>query len=344
MTLIRLIGILLGVLLIILGTWRYSKGKSRRLDLLLSWLMGIAMILLGGYPSAFSPVFDTVNFRREDNRQLLGVLIASNMLLVFLYFLVSSSATSAHRQLTQLTRRIAQREFLQSIPMQSPDVVVVIPAYNEENSIGDVLRDLPQEILGLSVQPLVVVDGASDRTEEEARKYGATIAHAINRGQGAALVTGYEMAARWGAKMIVAMDADGQAVPSELSSLLEPIINDEADLVHGSRFLGSYENYSALRPLAVRAISLIISLLLRTRITDFATPFKAFRGDKVTMLKLEEVQFQASEVLIEAFRHRLRFKEVPITMRGRKAGESKKPKLALYGLGIARTIVRSWLR
>jgi len=343
---LRVVGICFGLLLLALGWWRWRRGQSRRLDFLLSLLLGLSAIFLGIYPQGFAPIFDTINFRREDNRELLGVIVVSNFLLLLLYFNVSATAVAANRHITELTRRIAQRDLARESPppKPAPDVVVVIAAYNEEGSVGDVLREVPRETLGLSVQPLVVVDGATDRTEEEVRKHGVPLVHAINQGQGAALVTGYEVAGQWGAKIIVAMDADGQPVPEELPRLLQPIIDNDADLVHGSRFLGECENYSLARPLAVKAVSFLISLLLRRRITDFATPFKAIRASAVSKLQLDQVQFQASEVLIDALRRGLRYQEVPITMRGRTGGESKKPGLPRYGLGIARAIVQTWLR
>lgn len=346
MVALRVIGICFGLLLLALGWWRWRREQSRRLDILLSLLLGLSAIFLGIYPQGFAPLFDTLNFQREDNRQLLGVLVVSNFLLLLLYFHASATATTTNRHITQLTRRLAQRELAREVspPDPRPDVVVVIAAYNEERSVAEVLREVPRETLGLSVQPLVVVDGATDRTEEEVRKYGVPLVHAINRGQGATLLTGYEVAAEWGAKIIVAMDADGQPVPAELPRLLQPIIDDEADLVHGSRFWGECENYSLARPLAVKAISFLISLLVHRQITDFATPFKALRASALPRLRLDQVQFQASEVLIDVLHKGLRYTEVPITMRARKAGASKKPRLPSYGLGIARAIIQTWLR
>lgn len=343
---LRVIGICFGLLLLALGWWRWRRGQSRRLDVLLSVILAFSAMLLGIYPQGFAPLFDTINFRRADNRELLGVLVVSNFLLFLLYFHASATATTANRHITRLTRRLAQRELARDVPPPgpAPDVVVVIAAYNEESSVGEVLRQVPREALGLSVRPLVVVDGATDRTEEEVRRQGVPLVHPINLGQGAALLTGYEAATQWGAKIVVAMDADGQAVPAELPRLLQPIVSGEADFVHGSRFMGNYDNYSLARPLAVKAISLMLSLLLRTRITDFATPFKAFRASALPRFRLDQVQFQASEVLIEALRHGLRFTEVPITMRRRKTGLSKKPSLPLFGFGIARAIVQTWLR
>ena len=99
-----------------------------------------------------------------------------------------------------------------------------------------------------------------------------------------------------------------------------------------------------MRALGVRAFSLLVSLLTRTRVTDVASPFRAFRASEVPRLDLYEDQFQSSELLMEAIRKGLRFKEVAITMRRRKVGKSKKPSLPRYGLGVAKSITQTWLR
>ncbi len=86
------------------------------------------------------------------------------------------------------------------------------------------------------------------------------------------------------------------------------------------------------------------SILLQKRVTDVASPFRAFRASAVPRLELHQDQFQASELLIEAIRKGLRFVEIPITMRRRKSGKSKKPGLPTYGLGVAKSIIQTWLR
>jgi glycosyltransferase involved in cell wall biosynthesis len=115
----------------------------------------------------------------------------------------------------------------------------VIPAFNEEPSVGGVVEEVPAEAAGLATETIVVVDGASDRTAAEAAAGGALVCDVpVNRGQGAALRLGYWLARARGAEIIATIDADGQYEPLELGRVIEPILADRADFVGGSRRLG----------------------------------------------------------------------------------------------------------
>jgi len=220
---LRVLGIVVALLAMGFTAYRYNRGRMRRLDMIVAWLISLAVVALGIYPDLFAPVFDALNFTEGNNRRLLGVLVISNVLLFLLYLRATALADAAHRDLQQLVRALAQRQFdPEAHPeLRQASVVVIIPAYNESATIGEVLRNLPREVAGLRVAPLVVDDGSSDGTAEIAREQGAVVVHPINRGQGAALLTGYELAARAGAKVIAITDADGQTVPEELERLLQ---------------------------------------------------------------------------------------------------------------------------
>ena len=114
------------------------------------------------------------------------------------------------------------------------NITVILPAYNEEDSIGSVI--LLTKFYADNV--IVVDDGSSDRTAEIARKAGAeVIIHETNTGKGGALKTGFTAAANLGADIIVTMDSDGQHNPAEIPKLVAPIIKGEAEMVNGSRYL-----------------------------------------------------------------------------------------------------------
>ncbi len=343
---LRILGIVVALVAMSLTAWRYSQGRMRRLDLIVAWVAGLAVVALGVYPDLFAPIFDSLNFTKGDNRRLLGVLVISNVALFLFYLRATALADAAIQDLVQLVRALAQREFDPTAhpELQEAEVIVIIPAYNEAETIGDVLSGLPQEVVGVRVAPLVVVDGCTDNTEEVARERGAVVVHAINRGQGAALLTGYEIAARCGARIVAITDADGQTDPAELERLVRPIIEDRADFVNGSRVLGHYEPDAFVRAVGVRLFSSAVSLLTTTRVTDVSSPFRAFRADAVERLHLRQPQFQASELLIEAIRKGLRFLEVPITMRRRAAGESRKPGTISYAWGFVKAMMTAWLR
>ncbi|MGH3540474.1 MAG: glycosyltransferase family 2 protein, partial [Pseudonocardiaceae bacterium] len=129
-------------------------------------------------------------------------------------------------------------------------VVVVIAAYNEERCIGAVLAAVPPMSCGVPVDTLVIVDGCTDGTAEVARRHGARVCElSSNRGQGASLRLGYALARHGGARYVVTTDADGQYDMAELPLLLQPLIDDEADFVTGSRALGRRETSDPVRHL-----------------------------------------------------------------------------------------------
>src|SRR5436305_3776690 len=114
---------------------------------------------------------------------------------------------------------------------------------------------------GLRVVPIVIDDGCTDATSDEARKAGALVARLpIRRGGGLALRVGYELALRLGAEVIVSIDADGQHVPDEMPSLVRPIVAGDADLVNGSRLLGEFESERAIRHIGVHFFSWVVTI------------------------------------------------------------------------------------
>jgi hypothetical protein len=224
-------------------------------------------------------------------------------------------------------------------------VVVVIAAYNEENGIGAVLDAIPSASCGLPVDTLVVVDGCTDGTAEVARRHGARVCEAVtNRGQGAALRLGYALARAGGARFIVTTDADGQYDLDELPLLLQPLLDDEADFVTGSRRLGRQETSDPVRHLGVRVFSRLASLLTRQRLTDTSFGFRAMRAEVSGAVTLAQPQYQASELLLGVISHGYRVREQPMTMLARTAGETKKGNNFVYGLRYARVMVGTWWR
>jgi Glycosyl transferase family 2 len=227
----------------------------------------------------------------------------------------------------------------------SAPVFVVIAAYNEENGIGGVLDSLPAECHGMPLRPLVVVDGASDGTAEAAMAHGAlTCVAPVNRGQGAALRLGYQIASEAGAKYVVTTDADGQYDAAELPALLQPLLDGEADFVTGSRVLGQSETGDHVRQLGCRVFAGIVSFLMRTKVTDTSFGLRAMRADVPVSLTMEQPQYQSSELLIGVISHGYRVAELPMTIAARGAGETKKGNNLVYGLRYARVVFGTWWR
>jgi glycosyltransferase involved in cell wall biosynthesis len=238
-----------------------------------------------------------------------------------------------------------------------PDVAIVIAAYNEAGAIGPVIEALPKQVCGLSTETIVVADGCADDTAKEATTAGAMVADVpVNRGQGAALRLGYRLARDGGARYIVTTDADGQYNPAEIERLLAPIVAGEADFVTGSRRLGSQETNDLIRSAGVRFFALSLSVLTGQRISDTTFGLRAMRAEVTGVVRLEQPQYQASELLIGVITHGYKVIEVPATIHRRRIGESKKGQNPLYGLHLpgvnnffyglrfARVIYGTWWR
>jgi hypothetical protein len=224
-------------------------------------------------------------------------------------------------------------------------VVVVIAAYNEEGGIGAVLAGIPPICCGMPVDTLVVVDGCTDATAEVARRCGARVCQLpVNRGQGAALRLGYALARRGGARYIVTTDADGQYDMAELPLLLQPLIDNEADFVTGSRALGRRETRDPVRHLGVHVFAWLASTLTRQRLTDTSFGFRAMNAELTGVVTLTQAQYQASELLLGVIMHGYRVQEQPMTMLARTAGKTKKGNNFVYGLRYARVLVGTWSR
>ncbi|HEV2311122.1 MAG TPA: glycosyltransferase family 2 protein, partial [Acidimicrobiia bacterium] len=212
-------------------------------------------------------------------------------------------------------------------------------------SVGAVLDELPSECLGLLVDRLVVVDGATDATAQVAAAHGATVLElAENRGQGVALRAGYVLARRGGARYIVTTDADGQYDGAELPTLLEPLLVGTADFVTGSRWLGRQETTDRVRRAGSRFFAWVTRRLTGERITDTSFGFRAMKAEVPGSLTLRQAQYQSSELLIGAIAHGYRVVEVPMTQRVRAHGQSKKGHALRYGASYARVVFGTWAR
>jgi glycosyltransferase involved in cell wall biosynthesis len=244
--------------------------------------------------------------------------------------------------------RSASRSFLGTNPPGAgAPLAVVIPAYNEEPTVAQVIHEIPSEAAGLAIEVIVVVDGAKDATAERARSAGALVCDVpVNRGQGSALKLGYWLARARGAQIIVTIDADGQYEPLEIAAVVQPILDGRADFVSGSRRLGRELTTDKTRHAGVIVFGALISLLVRHRITDPACGLRAMRSEVTANVTLEQHQFQASELMISAALNGYRLAEVPTTMRDRgdHATRTKKGSNFSYGVSFGRAALETWWR
>jgi glycosyltransferase involved in cell wall biosynthesis len=223
------------------------------------------------------------------------------------------------------------------MPFTLSDTLVVMPAFNEEESVADVVAEVEAKLPGITV--LVVDDGSLDRTAEVAKAAGARVASMpFNMGVGGAMRLGFQYAKENGFPVVVQIDADGQHDPDGVPSLLAAL--DEADLVIGARFSGQgdYE-VKGPRRWAMAVLSRVLSRVVQAPLKDTTSGFKA-NGPKAVALFAHsfpaEYLGDTVEALVIAGRAGLTVTQVPVAMRPRAAGQpSHNPIKAAVYLGRA---------
>ncbi len=340
-------GVVIAALFAVYGVARYRRGGSR-LDLLISLLIALGVVLVSVVPQLFEPVSRLLGL---ENRAF-ALLGLANLLLFALFLNMLGRVREASRRNGEIVTGLAVREY--SEKYLSPEeraeghpgeILIVVPAYDEEGGIQGVLRRVPDEVLGHEVKTVVVDDGSADATAAIARAEGVpVVTHVVNRGQGDALRTGFAIAQTERSQVVVNLDADGQYKPEELDRLVKPIIEGKADFVLGSRFMGFYEESGSVRHIGVVFFSRMISLLTGVKVSDCTNGYRAIRVSELHKMNLREDRFNANEIILEALKHKLRFEQVPVSMMSRAAGETKKPAKLAYPLGVFRVIISTWLR
>jgi len=216
-------------------------------------------------------------------------------------------------------------------------VSIIIPVYNEEATIEEVIRRVKE--VDLDKEIIVVDDCSTDCTPELLQRSNGVriIKSATNRGKGAAIRAGLEQAT---GDIVVIQDADLEYWPEDIPALVEPIIAGRADMVYGSRFLKGrpymrWQNYLANKLLAFAA-----SILYLRRVTDEATCYKAFRMDLLRSIRLTCTRFEfCPEVTARLLKRGVRYLEVPVRYKARSLEQGKKIR-AIDGLIALWTLVK----
>jgi glycosyltransferase involved in cell wall biosynthesis len=202
--------------------------------------------------------------------------------------------------------------------------VAIVPAFNEEGCIADVIAEIRAFDPGLEV--VVIDDGSVDQTAKVARAAGAHVLKLpFNLGIGGAVQTGFRYAHENDFDLAVRVDGDGQHDPAQLDKVIEPVLRDEVDIAVGSRYLGATGGYksSATRRVGIRILAGTVSMLTRQRITDPTSGFQALNRKAIRLFAADYPHdYPEVEGLVMLIRHRLRFCEVPVAMRPRAAGQS----------------------
>lgn len=205
---------------------------------------------------------------------------------------------------------------------------IVIPVYNEKDLVIDVLKKVNEiKIEGKEIEIIVVDDCSTDGTrqilESQGSKYASKVLyHKVNQGKGAALSTGFKETT---GSVVIVQDADFEYDCTEIPSVVLPIFNGEADVVYGSRFLNKeYKGYKQ-NQLANKVLTGLSNFMTKLNVTDMETCYKAFKGDFIRNIKIEENRFGFEpEITAKVSHAKLKLKEVPISYYPRTKEEGKK--------------------
>ena len=202
-----------------------------------------------------------------------------------------------------------------SSPKAPPTIIIGIPAFNVERTIARVAS----EVSKYCDLVLICDDGSTDKTALAAERAGCEVVkHSRNMGYGATIKTLLETARGKKADILVTIDGDGQHDPKEISELVKPIVEGNADLVIGSRFIGNGEESNStprMRKLGIRTITRLTDGLSRQKITDAQSGFRAYSRKAITLVNPGEQGMGAStEILLIAEEQGLRIREVPISV------------------------------
>lgn len=203
-------------------------------------------------------------------------------------------------------------------------ILILIPAFNEEGNLRKIIEEIFVQNLPLKI--LVINDGSTDRTSQEASQAGAdVIALPFNLGIGAAVQTGFQFAQRYGYSYVVRVDGDGQHDPNYIDDILEPVQKNMADMVMGSRFLPPFLGYrsSWVRRCGIQFFAWLISLLASTPITDPTSGFTCYNKKMISLFAKKFPQdYPEPEAILLAKQAGGRIQEVPVQMRKRTSGVS----------------------
>ena len=202
-------------------------------------------------------------------------------------------------------------------------IAIGIPAFNEENNIGPIITNLKKKYDHI----LVCDDGSSDSTADIASKMGAhVVKHSKNLGYGSAIKTIFNEAKKIDCNILVTFDADGQHQISEIDDMLKPIMENIADIVIGSRFLGKTEHLPKYRKFGIKTITGLTNVMTGSNISDSQSGFRSYSQKVLQEISpIESGMGISTEILIKATKKKMRITEIPITISYENNIHSKEP-------------------
>ena len=228
---------------------------------------------------------------------------------------------------------------------RDPSVSVIIPVFNEERTIGDVITRTKNtlEKLKLQYEVIVVDDGSLDRSLEISQTKEAKVLRETHQGKGHAIRSGFKLAK---GNIIVTLDSDGSHMPEEIPLILQCIMEGKADFAIGSRFFNAEGNKTkipSLNRLGNRIFNSLIGLFTGVKISDSQSGFRAIRSSVIKKMKLNSQGYEVeSEMLVKALKMGARVTEIPISFEQRTVGKSKLDPLK-DGAIILHSIITSYL-
>jgi glycosyltransferase involved in cell wall biosynthesis len=201
---------------------------------------------------------------------------------------------------------------------------VIIPVYNEESTIKEIIQRVKDT--GLDLEIIVVDDASIDGTPEKLKELKdeeiIIVTHSKNKGKGAAIRTGLNYVS---GDIVIIQDADLEYDPRDYETLIRPIVEDRADVVYGSRFLGEHRIFLFWHYIGNKFLTFLANLLYNTMLSDMEVGYKAFKTEVIKGMELSQERFGIEpEITAKVFKRGYRVFEVPITYSGRGYDEGKK--------------------
>jgi len=224
-------------------------------------------------------------------------------------------------------------------------LVVTIPAYNEQKTIANVIKEIPTSIEGIdSVEVMVIDDGSIDNTVGDAIKAGAgeVVTHIVNKGLGVTFRDGLDSALGRGADIIVNIDADGQYNATQISALIKPILDKKADIVLGWRDIDHLDFMPRAKKLGNKLATWTTKRLAGLPIKDAQTGFRAFSREAALRINLFGKYTHVQETLIQASHKGLQIEQVPVEFRRRDGKSRLIPNLSTYAIRAGTLILSTY--
>jgi len=202
-------------------------------------------------------------------------------------------------------------------------LTVIVPCYNEEETVGEVLQRLIRLDLSCDLEVIVVDDGSTDKSTKAVEAFSNVqlVRHNVNKGKGVAIRTGIEKSS---GDIVLVQDADLEYSPEDIPKLVAPIIAEKADVVLGSRFLGEPKGMSRSHLLANKILSFAARTLFGGGITDLMTGYKVFTRKVLEQISVDSASFNVEAELVgKVLKSGLRVVEVPICYEYRRKGKAK---------------------